>query len=523
MAGLPYHPSAGARAALAPDYGTDLDLVSFLGTPLSAALCPATIPDCGRLLFHGDHTPIDDSVGAFTSDRADSNFGAPLFNGWPTWRSTTHQQVYYKWLERAWRGGMRLMTMLAVDNEALCWLSKRRSDADCNRTMAGVDAQIAAAKEFESWLEQQPDGGWFEIVYDPEQAEAAIRAGKLAVVLGIEVDSLFECKLGTCNADDVQRKVDEYHALGIRHIYPIHDFDTPFGGTALWSDILNVGNAVTTGQWYGAETCSAADFELSQIPVVSDIPWLLGRAGSYPNYPDGPVCNSQGITALGEQLLAAVMDKGMLIDVDHMSARAIDDTIELARARGGYPLVTGHTLFSDLYAGTAQRHERMRTGAQLQAIRELGGLVSVMTSDELTQASDCKNSTHTFALNYQYALSQMQGPVAFGTDFNGLASHTGPRFGDDACSQDVRQAREERLTQPRLLYPFELPGFGSFEHQVTGQRTFDFNTDGLAHIGLLPDMIADLQTLGVDVEPLFRSAQAYVQTWKQALWMMPSP
>jgi microsomal dipeptidase-like Zn-dependent dipeptidase len=124
---------------------------------------------------------------------------------------------------------------------------------------------------------------------------------------------------------------------------------------------------------------------------------------------------------------------------------------------------------------------------------------------------------HTFALNYSYAVAQMQGSVAFGSDFNGLAAHTGPRFGDDACLRDVRQARTERLTQPRLAYPFELPGFGSFDRQVTGQRTFDFNTDGLAHIGLLPDLIADLQTLGVDVEPLFRSAEAYIRTWARAL------
>lgn len=517
IAGAAYDPDNGIRGALAPDYGTDLELVSFIGTPLPAAICPATIPACGRRLFHGDHTVIDDSVGEFTADDADSNFGAPLFNGWPTWRSTTHQQVYYKWLERAWRGGLRVMTMLAVDNEALCWLSKRRRDADCSRPMAGIDAQIAATKQFESWLNQQPDGGWFKIVYDPAEAEAAVWDGKLAVVLGIEVDTLFDCKPGACSADDVLRKVDEYYALGVRHVFPTHDFDTAFAGTAIWSDELNAGNAVTIGQWYEAEVCSTSDFELSRIPVLSDIPWLLGRAGPYPSYPEGPVCNPRGLTDLGELLLNALMDHGMLIDIDHLSAHAIDRTIELARARDGYPLMSGHSLFSELYAETAQRHERMRTPEQLAALRELGGLVSVMTTDELSSAADCKHSTHTFALSYEHALSQLQGAVAIGSDFNGLADHIGPRFGDDACRGDARQARTERLTQPRLEYPFELPGFGSFERHVTGQRTFDFNTDGLAHIGLLPDMLADLQTLGVDTEPLFHSAEAYILTWTRAV------
>jgi hypothetical protein len=30
-----------------------------------------------------------------------------------------HQQMYYRWLERAYRGGLRLMVMLAVNNEVI--------------------------------------------------------------------------------------------------------------------------------------------------------------------------------------------------------------------------------------------------------------------------------------------------------------------------------------------------------------------------------------------------------------------
>jgi hypothetical protein len=95
-------------------------------------------------------------------------------------------------------------------------------------------------------------------------------------------------------------------------------------------------------------------------------------------------------------------------------------------------------------------------------------------------------------------------------------SHVGPRYGDDACGQDPRQAAGEPSSK-RLAYPFTLPGFGTFSKQVTGQRTFDFNSDGLAHIGLFPDLIADLMQLGVDVEPLLRSAAAYVETWRRAV------
>ena len=36
--------------------------------------------------------------------------GTGAFAGWPTHNTTTHQQMYYKWLERAYLGGVRLIT-----------------------------------------------------------------------------------------------------------------------------------------------------------------------------------------------------------------------------------------------------------------------------------------------------------------------------------------------------------------------------------------------------------------------------
>lgn len=56
-------------------------------------------------------------------------------------------------------------------------------------------------------------------------------------------------------------------------------------------------------------------------------------------------------------------------------------------------------------------------------------------------------------------------------------------------------------------------------HFKTGSRVWDFNEDGLANYGLLPDMLADLETIGVparDLEPLFNSASSYVQVGERA-------
>ena len=72
----------------------------------------------------------------------------------------------------------------------------------------------------------------------------------------------------------------------------------------------------------------------------------------------------------------------------------------------------------------------------------------------------------------------------------------------------------------RLAYPFTIPGFGTFDREVTGYKTFDYNVDGMAHIGLLPDFVADLKTVGMaqsDLDMLFRSAEQYIRVWERGL------
>ena len=51
------------------------------------------------------------------------------------------------------------------------------------------------------------------------------------------------------------------------------------------------------------------------------------------------------------------------------------------------------------------------------------------------------------------------------------------------------------------------------------QKTFDFNTNGLTHIGIVPDMLDDFQSMDMtpsDFDPILDSATAYVRLWKYA-------
>lgn len=582
------------------------NIVATAAPSASVALSPAD--DFAK---HGLalHAPGGDTVGFGTNDSTLSHNGWPYFNGWPSWNSTTHQQVYYKWLERAWRGGMRLITMLAVTNEALCKSNNTYGTAAyaaCGTSMTSILEQLQAARDFEAFIDNQSGGpgqGWFRIVTSPQEARQVIRSGKLAVVLGIEVDNLFGCKESGCpkvtrkgpdgnvilDANNnpvlydmnIQEEVDKIYALGVRHVFPIHNFDNNFGAAATWQDTIGVGQAVSEGRFWKVQNCRPQGYGFSIDTVWSGLQALLGFNSAEFREGDGATnagygnatCNQFGLYSTrsqndprlgdggkGPDLLNALMNRGMLIDIDHMSNKSLEETFVIARQRWAeYPLLASHVQFFDRHqqdfqddpsvtGGNAGRHERMRTAAQLQAIRAGGGMVAAMLKDDVQDTgpagkqvtvaytpqygspipNNCVHSSKSFAQSYQYAVDLMNGPVAFGSDFNGIAAHIGPRFGSEACARTFRSteqaAIDERLAQEsennRVPYPFEMPGFGTLSRQRTGFKTFDYNTDGMAHVGLLPDFVKDLQQIGMApqyIDAIFCSAERYIQVWERAV------
>lgn len=568
--------------ALSSCYATYNDLKTSSGgtlpSPAPAPLgCPIHDPHCGDRVDHMNHTFGETPIATGTRDPGRGNLGAPLFNGWPHAGSTVHQQTYYKWLERAWRGGLRLIVQMAVNNTALCKTNNKLSNVQCEDSMASIDQQLQAAYDFQDFIDQQSGGpgqGWFRIVLTPIEARQVVEAGKLAVVLGIEVDHLFNCKfpasqctrtlgnqLVSCTFTNdtpeckdpnnpnltstqwIEAQVDHYYdEWGVRHIFPVHNFDNAFGGTATWNSTVELGNRDSAGHWYKTKSC-ATDYGASLSTLGTAGTWftnLFGFGGLEPiPYRSYPTCNEFGLFPLGEVLIDKLISKGMLIDIDHMSAQAITDVIErLTSQEQSYPLIASHVLPKDQYAYRG-KHERMRSQQHLSTIALWGGVVGLMLKDDhLDESEDsvyydrktlqypgsavpnsCAHSSTTFAQTYLYGLDQANGRVALGSDFNGVAGHFGPRFGLEACGKHYDQIQNQHHNSSPLQYPFQLDQFGTFDRQVSGQRTFDYNYDGLAHVGLLPDFIADLKQVGLtdqQLDPLFRSAERYIQAWERA-------
>ena len=75
-----------------------------------------------------------------------------------------------------------------------------------------------------------------------------------------------------------------------------------------------------------------------------------------------------------------------------------------------------------------------------------------------------------------------------------------------------------------MTYPFTTLGGVKVDKQVSGQRVYDINKDGVAHYGLYPDWIQDLKMqAGQDiVKDMSRGPEAYLQMWERAYGVKPN-
>ncbi|HEY1567930.1 MAG TPA: hypothetical protein VGF68_12965, partial [Solirubrobacteraceae bacterium] len=359
---------------------------------------------------------------------AHDTHGWPSFKGWPTYNSMTHQQAYYVWLERAWRAGMRMVVAQTADDAPLCRLEPRRRTRTCSET-SSILAQIRTLKGLQDYVDAQSGGpgkGWFRLVYSPAQARKVMRAGKLAVMIGIESSDLFGCSETDgrpgCTRGQINRGLAMYKRLGVRGMFVAHWVNNAFSGAALEGGtkgvFINILNRFQTGSYFQTSACPGT----GQGETVTTLsPSLLKALASFfpaaapiandpmPTYPSGLQCNANGLTSLGRYLIKRMMAEHLLIEVDHLSERARDTVLAIA-AQAHYPLVSSHN-------GTGGEW----TPAELHQLYKLGGFAAV-TPDV---APALAQKILTMAGNDKPANGFVG--VGLGTDTNGFSSLPGPR------------------------------------------------------------------------------------------------
>ena len=169
------------------------------------------------------------------------------------------------------------------------------------------------------------------------------------------------------------------------------------------------------------------------------------------------------------------MDRKMIVNPDHMSQAGVDATLSLLEQRS--------------YSGVISPHGWMDPG-NWPRIWKLGGVAfpGHSSADEYVKEwQQYRPKSTPFAFGWGY-----------GADLGGLSTQPGAGT---------------------LTYPFKsLDGTVTFDRQKTGERTFDYATEGVATYGQYADWFADLKRLGGDrlAQDMLDGAEAYLEMWERA-------
>ncbi|MEP6689802.1 MAG: fibronectin type III domain-containing protein [Gemmatimonadaceae bacterium] len=418
--------------------------------------------------------------------------GFPNFDQWPKWNDLTHQKMWFEWIRRARDGGLRVMVALATNNTTLGDAVSGPGDGPTD-DKASADLQLT---EITSFVARHND--FMEIAKGSADVKRIVKSNKIAVVLGVEVDNIGnfnKLPLTTMPASAsqllIKNEIQRLYDAGVRYVIPVHIMDNQFGGTAIYKNDFNSANIREAGYFWSIECADVADNITHTYVEGSDVLRDVGafvKLGLDPLRRSGPppVCppanpipgqppksrghrNARTLTSLGTFAVTEMMKRGMIVDIDHMGQKTADSTLAIAE-KYAYPIVSGHTGIRGFAGADA---ENSRTARQLERISKLHGMFGL--------GSDGLHST-AWARNYQQVMLGMgylnadpkkatyeNGMVGFGTDLNGLVKGPMPGGGN------------------RVVYDAQ------FQMSNTGTKFWNYNTEGVAHYGMLADFVRDVR------------------------------
>jgi hypothetical protein len=362
----------------------------------------------------------------------------------------------------------------------------RRGIADIKQLQRYVDAQAGG-----------PGKGFFQIVRNPFQARRVINEGKMAVVLEVEVSELFDCKgsvSDSCNREIVDNGLDELHKLGVRSSLLLNKFDNPLTGVRFDSGpiglLINGANRLSYGSFWSAETCTGPEhdneiesgFPQGSAALTGLLATLGITPGTAPTYPPAPHCNTRGLTGLGRHTVRRMMKMGMIVNPDHMSQKAVDETISLAEARK--------------YSGVISPHGWMDP-RNWPRIWQLGGMA-------FPGAGSAEGFVQTWR-SYRPKKTPFYFGWGYGADLGGLATQGAP----------APEGSPNAVT-----YPFKsLDGSTTIHRQRTGDRVFDYSKEGVAHYGLYADWYEEVAKTGGNrmKRDMLRGPEAYLEMWERSV------
>ncbi|MFT6099777.1 MAG: microsomal dipeptidase-like Zn-dependent dipeptidase [Arenicella sp.] len=158
----------------------------------------------------------------------------------------------------------------------------------------------------------------------------------------------------------------------------------------------------------------------------------------------------------------------MLVDVAHVSRKALVSIDSILSQRNNYPMFYSHAhLFDSIDGNKDKRNEKHITSNEISLINASGGMVGLRTGLEAANTygdsvgNYCDGSIRSFAQSLMAGVDQCLS-IGFGDDLNGFITQMKPR-----------------------CYPNSDPATQGIQRK------------GLGHVGLLPELMLDLQNIGV--------------------------
>lgn len=471
--------------------------------------------------------------------------GYPNFVHWPHFSSMSHQQMYVDWIKRAYEGGLRVLVTLAVNNELLGNMVAGDGPMD------DVTAYNVQIEEIKSFVSRHND--FMELALTTADMRRIILSGKMAIILGIEVDNLGNYNYAGNGATEskVRAEIRRVYDKGVRYIFPIHLTDNAFGGMAVYSALFAFSNKyartrpmpdgapLPPGFMLEVETASdptinyklelldhnlppgttagltvvakpLLDFigemhfpflidlinciegKVKCIPQFKIIQSLLSEPGwDFYNAVSGGHVNRHGLSPIGKFAVKEMMKLGMIIDIDHMSEKAVNDMFNIAE-EFRYPVISGHNGLREGFYEHADHkvNENNRSRSQMSRLSNLGGVFGLGIGESTSQQ---------YLTNFRKSMSMMNNKaVTMGSDINGFVVMPSPRPGS--------AVRYFPSTSESAMHAYTFFG-----------KTWNYNTDGVAHIGLYPDYFQDLKNLGMNKrerQVFFSAADYIVNMWQ---------
>ena len=229
----------------------------------------------------------------------------------------------------------------------------------------------------------------------------------------------------------------------------------------------------------------------------------------------------RGLTEKGKNAILFLSRAGIMVDLTHMNDSTRADAISFMEANNIPPIVT-HDLFKPI-----QNHPRGITEKDYLRIYKSGGFASLPISGESNLSYEpredyarklaaldscgcfCPGSVDSYKFTYQEVQRLIEGNVpvigdnparefqdlseaekvkyaiGFQSDFNGWLNHSRPRYGKEGCWEAHPDSTYEAI---------EL--------------------EGMPHPGLLESQWRWLEKEGVDLAPIQRASERFLQIWE---------